>query len=215
MDFRQLNENDAKEFSALIVDMYNHLENLEWFSPMQYDEENVKGLLTNPRFFVLGAFENNTLCGVSSFDFKCGKLIGQSFMPTYCSLDNTVEIGFTMVHSHFLGHGIMKQLIRQLEKQALLFDKQYIFGKVHVDNKASYLSFAHSGYNEFSQFEKAVKQEDFTLFLSAGLLMPSTAEKAKLSLQNAENDVHVKYAILIKTLRRQNENNKSRLLFVQ
>ncbi len=200
MEFRQLSEQDAKESSLLIVNMYGNLDNLEWFSPMPYDEENVKNILTNPRYFVLGAFEDKKLCALSSLDFKCGKLIGQSCIPPYCSIENTVEIGFTMVNSNFLGQGIMKRLIEQLEKQAQLLNKKYIFGKVHIDNLASYISFIHSGFKEYSRFDKEVKREDFEAFLSSGLLKATTLNKAKNSLFHATNNVIVKYAILIKEI---------------
>ena len=49
MEIRQLLKEDAKQFSALIVDMYAHLENLEWFSPMPYDEESVAEMIEKPR----------------------------------------------------------------------------------------------------------------------------------------------------------------------
>ncbi len=39
MEFRQLMKKNAKEFSGLIQNMYNNLENLEWFSPMPYEKK--------------------------------------------------------------------------------------------------------------------------------------------------------------------------------
>ncbi len=200
MKFRTLKTEDAKEFSALIQNMYNNLENLEWFSPMPYDEENVRAMIENPRFFILGAFEGNELCAVSSFDFKCGKLIGQNCMPTYCTLDNTAEIGFTMVKSNFKGQGIMKRLIKELERCALTFGKQYLFGKVHIDNLASYKSFLSCGFSEFSRYSKSVQREDFEKFLPSKLLSPSTYKKAEETLKKNAADIVVCYAILIKKL---------------
>lgn len=200
MEFRQLSIKDTKSFAALIQNMYKHLNNLEWFSPMPFDEENVKGIIENPRFFVLGAYENDELCAVSSFDFKCGKLIGQSCMPSYCTLENTAEIGFTMVKSNFKGRGIMKQLIKELEGAALRFNKKYLFGKVHIDNLASYKSFLGCGFSEFSKYDKAVHRDEFESFLSSGLLMPSTITKAKETLKRNADDIIVKYAILIKEI---------------
>ena len=52
MEIRQLEKTDAKAFSALIVDMYAHLENLEWFSPMPYDKESVETMIEKPRFYI-------------------------------------------------------------------------------------------------------------------------------------------------------------------
>lgn len=200
MEFKILTEENAKEFTSLIKDMYENLENLEWFSPMPYDEENVREILLNPRFFVLGAFENGKLCAVSSFDFKCGKLIGKNFMPQDCSLENTVEIGFTMVRDDCKGRGIMKSLICELENYAKKFDKKYFFGKVHVDNLASSKSFLSQDYAVFSRFEKQVNRDEFQSFLKSGLLKKSTQEKAEISLQKNVGDIIVDYEILIKKL---------------
>ena len=49
---KQLTTNDVEKFCNLIVNMYSNLENLEWFSPMPYDFENVKSILENPRFLL-------------------------------------------------------------------------------------------------------------------------------------------------------------------
>ena len=87
MEFRKLNTNDTEQFCKLIVDMYAHLENIEWFSPMPFDYENVKSIIENPRFFVFGAFDNNLLCAVSSFDYRCGNLIGQIKFPDDCNTE--------------------------------------------------------------------------------------------------------------------------------
>ena len=94
----------------------------------------------------------------------------------------------------------MKQLIRQLEISARAFNKKYVFGKVNVNNLASYMSFVHSGYNEFSKYDKTVKRGEFQAFLSSGLLKPATLSKAEISLASNANDIVVKYAILIKSL---------------
>lgn len=42
MVIRQLQTKDAKQFSKLIIHMYEHLHNLEWFTPMPYDIKKVK-----------------------------------------------------------------------------------------------------------------------------------------------------------------------------
>ena len=90
MIIRKLNENDTQDFCDLIVNMYSNLENLEWFSPMPYDYDNVKSIILNPRFFVVGVFVNDKLCAVSSFDYKCGKLIGKIDFPKNCNTNISV-----------------------------------------------------------------------------------------------------------------------------
>lgn len=74
VNIRELSEQDSTQFSELIIDMYAHLENLEWFSPMPYDEESVRQIIANPRFYIVGAFAGSKLVGVASLDYKCGNL---------------------------------------------------------------------------------------------------------------------------------------------
>ena len=113
MLIRQLNIDDTQSFCNLIVNMYSDLENLEWFSPMPFDIESVKGMLEKPRFYIIGYFENNDLCGVGSLDYKCGKLIGKIDLPDECDTNKLVEFGFHMVGSKYRGKGIMKELKRR------------------------------------------------------------------------------------------------------
>lgn len=200
MILRKLTEQDAGRFQELILDMYNHLENLEWFSPMPTDFESIKDILSNPRFFVLGAFEKDDLLAVSSFDYKCGKLIGQNILPQDCTLENTVEIGFTMVKSNCQGKGIMKKLIIALEEIATKQNFKYIFGKVHIDNNASFRSFLSCVYTKYCEYEKTLKRDEFLSFIEKKILKPTTENKAKLTLQ--KDILSVRYAIYIKTLKK-------------
>lgn len=66
---------------------------------MPYDLENVTGMIENPRFYIIGAFINSKLAGISSLDYKCGKLIGKINFPEGCNTEKLVEIGFNIVHS--------------------------------------------------------------------------------------------------------------------
>ena len=87
MVIRQLQTKDAKQFSKLMINMYEHLHNLEWFTPMPYDIKNVVGMIENPRFYIVGAFIRNKLIGVSSLDYKCGKLIGKIDLQNLANQD--------------------------------------------------------------------------------------------------------------------------------
>ncbi len=200
MIIKKLTEQNAEQFQKLILDMYSHLENLEWFSPMPTDFESVKDIIASPRFLVLGAFEGGDLLAVSSFDYKCGKLIGQNILPQDCTLENTVEIGFTMVKSNCQGKGIMKKLIVVLEEIAAKQNFEYIFGKVHIDNNASFKSFLSCGYTKFCEYEKPLKREEFLSFIEKKILKPTTENKAKLTLQ--KDILSVRYAIYIKILKK-------------
>lgn len=202
MLIRQLNEKDTQDFCNLIVNMYANIENLEWFSPMPYDYENVKSIIQNPRFFVIGVFKNNSLCAVSSFDYKCGKLIGKINFPSNCNTEKLVEIGFTMVHSKFKGQGIMKKMVEYLLNKAKQDGFEWIFGKVHKDNFASSKSLLFNDFYIFDSYKKPVDKKDFIslsrqdFFSEVGKI---NAEKT-LSKFKQENEIWVDYNILIKSL---------------
>lgn len=53
MVIHQLQTKDAKQFSKLIIHMYEHLHNLEWFTPMPYDiKMRAKNYATASRLFI-------------------------------------------------------------------------------------------------------------------------------------------------------------------
>ena len=200
---RQLTLDDAVEFSALIKNMYSNLENLEWFSPMPFDLENVKGMIEHPRFYIVGYFENNVLCGVSSLDYKCGKLIGKVDFPKDCNTDKLVEIGFTMVHSDYQGKGIMKKMVAHLLEKIKNDGFEWAFGKVHVDNLASSKSLLRNGFKIFSEYSKPVKVSEFKALSSEDFFSKKGKENAKITLSKInENDenIIVNYYIIVKKL---------------
>lgn len=200
---RQLRIDDTQQFCDLIIDMYSHLENLEWFSPMPYDFENVKSIIENKRFFIIGYFIDNTLCGVSSFDYKCGKLIGKINFPTDCNTDKLVEIGFTMVHSLYKGNGIMKKMVAYLLNKAKADGFEWVFSKVNKDNFASSKSLIYNGFERFSNYNKTININDFKYLSSQPFFSKCGKENAKTTLSKLENDateIFVNYEIIIKKL---------------
>jgi len=200
MEIKKLTSTDAEQFCNLIVDMYAHLNNLEWFSPMPYDLENVKSILENPRFYVIGIFDNNFLCAVSSLDYKCGKLIGKLNFPAEVDTNKIVELGFTMVHSTYRGQGLMKKMVNYLLNKIEKDGFKLGFGKVHKDNFASSKSLKYNGFYFLEEYKKPVKKEDFNLFIEKNLLSEETKEKAQQTLNKfeKENEIIVNYEILIK-----------------
>ena len=199
MLIRQLAKEDTQDFCNLIVNMYSNLENLEWFSPMPYDFENVKSIIENPRFYIIGAFENDKLCAVTSMDYKCGKLIGKIDFPEECDTSKLVEFGFTMVHSDFRGRGIMKQLVKKLIEKAKLEGFEWCFGKVHENNFASSKSLIHNGFYIFNEYKKAVKKEDFIMLSSQDFFSKTgklNAQKSLLKFKN-QSEIIVNYNILM------------------
>ena len=150
MNIRQLEDKDVIAFRELIINMYSNLENLEWFSPMPYDEENVLGMINHPRFYIIGVFDDDKLVGVSSLDYKCGKLIGKVDFPTECDTTSLVEMAFNMVHSEYRGRGIMKMMINHLLDKITADGFKWAFSKVHKDNFASSKSLEHNGFHVFA-----------------------------------------------------------------
>lgn len=203
MIIRQLELSDTQNFCDLIVDMYSNLENLEWFSPMPYDAENVSSMIQNPRFYIIGAFEGDTLMGVSSLDYKCGKLIGKIDFPKNCNTDKLVEIGFNMVSSKHRGKGIMKQMVEFLLNKITEDGFEWVFSKVHKDNFASSKSLIKNNFEIFVPYSKPVKICDFVMLSSQDFFSEVGKQNAQKTLAKYSADateIIVDYNILIKKL---------------
>lgn len=201
MEIKQLNTSNAQAFCDLIIDMYSHLQNLEWFTPIPYDFENVKSIINNPRFFIVGAFENNELCAVSSLDYKCGKLIGKENLPTDCNLENTVEIGFNIVKSNHRGKGLMKTLVKYLLEKIKKDRYKWTLSKVHQDNCASYKSLLKNGFEVFCTYTKPVKVFDFESLSNQDFFCKEGKANAIKTLQKVlpnQTELFVDYNIYLK-----------------
>ena len=197
---KQLTVENTQEFCDLIVNMYSNLENLEWFSPMPFDYENVKGMIENPRFYIIGFFEDDVLCGVCSLDYKCGKLIGKIDFPKECNTDKLVELGFTMVHSKHRGKGIMKQMVDFLLKKIKNDGFEWAFGKVNKNNLASYKSLLNMGLKYYFDYSKPVKIADFKSLSSEPFFSEVGKANAIKTLENYTNEdveIIVDYHILM------------------
>ena len=202
MEFRKLEEKDAEQFSALIVNMYSHLESLEWFTPMPYDLQNVIGMIQSPRFYIIGAFVDEKLVGVSSLDYKCGKLIGKIDFPKNCNTDKLVEIGFNLVHFDFRGHKIMQQLIDVLLEKIRQDGFEWVFTKVHKDNIASNKSCFNKGFIKWCGYIKPVDKIDFESLSSQPFFSSVGKKNAKNTLEKFKDsdNIIVDYNILIQKL---------------
>lgn len=200
---KQLTTNDIQQFSDLIVDMYSNLENLEWFSPMPFDYDNVKGMIEHPRFYIIGYFEGDILCGVSSLDYKCGKLIGKIDFPENCNTDKLVEIGFNMVHSKYRGKGIMKKMVAFLLEKIKNDGFEWAFAKVHKDNFASSKSLLNNNFYIFNSYKKPVKIVDFVSLSNEPFFSVIGKENAKKTLSKyseEDTEIIVDYNIIVKQL---------------
>lgn len=203
MLIRKLNIDDAKNFSDLIVNMYSNLENLEWFSPMPYDIDNVKSIIENPRFYIIGAFENNDLIAVTSIDFKCGKLIGKIDFPAECDTTKLIEFGFTMVHSNHRGKGIMKVLVQELITYAKQRGYEWAFGKVNKSNLASYNSLLRKCFYKHCDYTKPIKIDEFITLSNQDFFSKIGKQNAKQTLakyDKNDTEIYADYHILMKKL---------------
>lgn len=203
MDIRKLEEKDAKEFSELIVNMYSHLDNLEWFTPMPYDLDNVKGMISNPRFYIIGAFINDKLVGVSSLDYKCGKLIGKINFPSECDTNKLVEIGFNLVHYDYRGNKIMQKLIDFLLEKIKNDGFEWASTKVHEDNIASNKSCENKGFKKWRRYTKAVNKQEFEMLASQPFFSKIGKENSIKTLEKFKDreDIIVEYNILIQKIK--------------
>lgn len=200
---RKLTIDDTEDFCNLIIDMYGHLENLEWFSPMPFDYDSVRGMIESPRFYIIGYFEDGKLCGVSSLDYKCGKLIGKVEFPKDCNVNRLVEIAFNMVHSDYRGKGIMKIMVKYLMEVIKEQNFEWAFSKVHKDNFASSKSLIHNGFYIYADLVKPVKMDEFKWLSSQDFFSQVGKENARKTLSKYSGDaaeIIVDYNILMKKL---------------
>jgi len=202
MEIKQLTQEHTQQFCDLIINMYSHLQNLEWFTPMPYDFESVKTMIEKPRFFIIGVFDKEKLCAVSSLDYKCGKLIGKVDLPSDCSLENTVEIGFNIVHSDYQGNGLMKTMVNYLLEKTKKDGFKYVMSKVHNDNRASYKSLLKNNFELYSTYKKEVDINDFKSLSNQPFFSKVGKENAQKTLKNytdEDKNIIVNYNIYIKT----------------
>lgn len=203
MEIKQLTIKDTQQFCDLIIDMYSHLQNLEWFTPMPYNFESVKTMIEKPRFYIIGVFDKEKLCAVSSLDYKCGKLVGKIDLPTDCNLENTVEIGFNIVHSSYQGNGLMKTMVNYLLEKTKKDNFKYVMSKAHKDNLASCKSLLKNNFEQYSTYKKEVDINDFISLSSQPFFSKTGKENAQITLSNySKNDknIIVDYNIYLKTL---------------
>ena len=203
MEIRQLTTNDVPAFCGLILNMYSHLENLEWFTPMPFDEENVKTMIEKPRFYIVGCFDDDVLCGVSSLDYKCGKLTNVINFPSECDTNKLVEIAFNMVHSDYQGNGIMKTMVSYLINKIKQNGFEWAMSKAHKNNLASLKSLQKNGFEKFCDYNKQVEIDSFKDLANQPFFSKSGKENAKRTLSKYEKDathIVVDYDILLKKL---------------
>ena len=201
-NIRKLEEKYVHQFSNLILNMYSNLENLEWFSKMPFDEENILNIIKNKRFFIIGYFENENLAAVSCLDYKCGKILDQLDLDKKILTSKIVEIGFSIITIKFRNKGIMKLLLDQLLLKTKEDGFEYAFCKIHNENIPSLSSAKSKGFDVATSFEKKINKKDFLFFLSKDFTGKKAKENVKKTLEKFEEKelITVNYKILIKRL---------------
>ena len=200
---RQLKESDTNSFIELIVDIYSNLDDLEWFGKMPIDHKNIINIIKSDRFFILGAFLEGKLASISSFDYKCGKILDKINFENKIRNSKIAEIGFTLTHSDYRKKGLMKLLVNELLKKAKRDNFNYVFAKIHKENIASLRGCLNSGFKIHSTLKKEIKKEDFAFLIEKDFIKDSTKSKAVLTLKKFENEekILVDYNILIKEIK--------------
>lgn len=186
---RRLTKDDLAEFKKLILDMYANLVTLEWFSPMPLGDDDILSMLENERFYILGLFDGDTLAGVSSLDYKCGKIYGKVEFPEGCDESKLVEVAFNIVKTDYRGHGYMKMLVNEVIDYAKSIGLNCIFSKVHNDNIASSKSIEANGLIKFCSYPKPLKVKDMLYLLEMNVLSKSATDRANELIASSDGEV--------------------------
>lgn len=200
MELKIIEEKDTEAFSKLILAMYKNLDNFEWFGLMPTDVDTLKSMISNPRFFILGVWENEELMGVSSLDYKCGKLIGKIEFPKECNTEKLVEIAFTLVHPNHRGKHIAQIIVEKLIDIAKEKGFESVFAKIHIDNIPSKKTFLKLNFVDDLIFKKEVHRSDFEYLLTQSFVNDTAKSNAKLTLTKNEGEIPLTYQIFYKVV---------------
>ena len=202
MTIRELTEDDASVFSNLIIDMYQHIDDIEGFVPILYDNLNVRCMLTNSRYYFLGAFENNMLIGVACLDYLCSDLLEEVGLQERFKFEKIIELNFVVVHSNFRGRGIMRELYKQLLEKVNKENYSIMFSKANKFNFATISSYLHSEFSRLFDYEQKINKEDFKFIASSNFLKPHAKFSAENTLKRFEHEkfITLKFSILVKHL---------------
>ena len=202
MIIRELTEYDAKLFGDLIIDMYQHTNDIEGFVPIPYDNLNIRCMLTNSRYYFLGAFEGELLIGIACLDYLCSDLLDEIGLQKRFQFEKIIELNFVVVHSNFRGKGIMKELYKNILEKVNAEHFSIIFGKANKFNFATISSYLHSEFSRLFDYEQKINKEDFKFIANSNFLKAHAKYSALNTLKRFEHEkfITLKYSILIKHL---------------
>ena len=202
MEIRELKFNDGYALSNLVVATYSQLDNLEWLPDMPWDELNLKALITNSRYKIIGAFENNTLLGCVALDLKCEKLINSINFPTNFDNSNLADVRFAMVHPNARGQGVMKNLLNRIIDIAINEEKTGIIVRSHIYNFITMHTFRRHGFETVAKYKMRVEKYEFENLKNQPFIQSGTKTLAEQSIEKfAHQDfLEFEYNILCKNL---------------
>lgn len=202
MEIRQLYFNDGKALAHLIMVTYSKIDNLEWLPNLPCDELNIKALITNSRYKIFGAFEDNNLLGAISLDFKCEKFINEIFLPSTIEKKNILDIAFAMVHPESRGKGVMKELLNRIIEIAQEENKSGITVRSHIYNFINLHTFKRHGFERVAQYTMQVPKYEFEYLKNQPFISSFTKKLAEKTLENFKHksNLEFRYHILLKQL---------------
>ena len=149
MIYRKISQSDAVQLSLLIKEMNDNLVDKSWFLTMESDLESVKKMIDKERFYILGAFNGEELAGITSLDYKNGKLPEKYEFPDWCNISEMVEVAFTIVALKYRGQGLMFKLLQEIEKIAIDQGFKFACCTVHNDNYPSKKNLIKDGFEYY------------------------------------------------------------------
>ena len=202
MMIRELTEKDAVHLSRLLIDMYQHLDNIEGFVPIPYDNLNVRCMLTDSRYYFLGAFENDIMVGVICLDYLCSDLLETTGLQEHFKFEKIVELNFVIVHSNFRKRGIMKELLNHALEHITANKFGVLFGKANKFNFATISSYLKSQFERLFDYNQQINKEDFKFIAESEYVKPYAKHSALKTLQQFEKEkfITLKFSILVKHL---------------
>ena len=131
ISYRRLNKNDDAKVRKLVEDVYNKLENKDFFIPIS--ESEFEELYEEEIGLLYGAFDGEKLVGISKLD-KDNKYVVELKELLNIQDYKVSEMGRYLVLEEYRNNGIMFELEKMMIKDAIEIDYNYVIATVHPDN---------------------------------------------------------------------------------
>lgn len=149
---RKLTQVDKQDYFSLLFEVYDGLENKDWFiMPSIYERENIfKNDVT------YGYFDGKQLVGASSL-FRGVAEMEDVLEFSKVKSQNVAEIGPLVVKENYRGNNIAFQINQKLFELAKQKGVEYIFATVHPNNTPSNKSIQKLGLELVGTFVRMGK----------------------------------------------------------